>query len=47
MDFFFPMIPESIIENLILGCDGVPNSGKVIDVCGVCGGNGNSCKGIF
>jgi hypothetical protein len=28
-----------------LGCDGIPNSGKVPDVCKVCGGNGKSCLG--
>eukprot|EP00727_Mastigamoeba_balamuthi_P004613 m51a1_g1415 putative lectin domain-containing protein (1303) ;mRNA; r:35350-40195 len=27
-----------------MGCDGVPNSGKVLDRCGVCGGN-NQCVG--
>lgn len=27
------------------GCDGVPNSGVVHDVCCVCGGNGSQCKG--
>ena len=27
------------------GCDGQPASGKVRDVCGVCGGNGSSCLG--
>lgn len=27
------------------GCDGVPNSGKTKDICNVCGGDGNSCKG--
>lgn len=26
-----------------VGCDGVVNSGVVMDVCGVCGGNG--CSG--
>ena len=31
------------------GCDGVPNSGLTIDVCGVCGGDGTECadcKGV-
>lgn len=28
-----------------LGCDGVPNSGKRVDSCGICGQNG-SCDGI-
>ena len=27
-----------------LGCDGVPNSRLTVDACGVCGGNGSSCK---
>lgn len=26
-----------------IGCDGVPWSGKVVDSCGVCGGNGSTC----
>ena len=26
-----------------LGCDGVPNSGLINDVCGVCGGNNSTC----
>jgi len=30
-----------------LGCDGVPNSAKVVDACNVCGGNGLSCAGIY
>lgn len=25
------------------GCDGVPNSGKTLDDCGVCGGDGSTC----
>ena len=29
---------------LSVGCDGVPNSGKVNDQCGVCGGT-NACFG--
>uniref|UniRef100_A0AAY4EV48 Uncharacterized protein n=1 Tax=Denticeps clupeoides TaxID=299321 RepID=A0AAY4EV48_9TELE len=27
----------------VFGCDGVLNSGKVADVCGVCGGDGSTC----
>lgn len=27
----------------VFGCDGVLHSGKVEDVCGVCGGNGSTC----
>ena len=27
------------------GCDGVSNSGKTKDACGICGGNGMSCAG--
>ncbi|XP_046491552.1 thrombospondin type-1 domain-containing protein 4 isoform X1 [Neodiprion pinetum] len=33
-----------------VGCDGVVGSGRVYDACGVCGGEGNSCRlfeGIF
>jgi len=26
------------------GCDGVPHSGLVVDECGICGGNGTTCK---
>lgn len=28
----------------LFGCDGVLHSGKVMDVCGVCGGDGSSCS---
>jgi hypothetical protein len=28
-----------------MGCDGVPNSGKVRDACGVCDGDGTTCMG--
>lgn len=34
----------------MVGCDGVIGSGKVVDRCGVCGGQSNSCRvvsGIF
>ncbi len=27
------------------GCDGVAGSGKTVDACGVCGGDGSSCAG--
>jgi len=27
------------------GCDGIPGSGKVIDACGKCGGDGTGCQG--
>jgi hypothetical protein len=27
------------------GCDGVENSGVVVDACAVCGGDGSSCAG--
>lgn len=32
------------IEEVRIGCDGVPNSRKMIDACGVCGGE-NACVG--
>lgn len=27
-----------------IGCDGKPNSGLVLDACGICGGDGSSCS---
>jgi len=32
---------------LKLGCDGVPNSGKKVDLCGICAGTNQTCKGNF
>ena len=32
-------------EVVASGCDGVSNSGKLDDACGVCGGDGSSCAG--
>ena len=32
-------------NNACAGCDGVPNSGLVFDVCNVCGGDGSTCAG--
>jgi len=31
-------------KNECMGCDGIPHSGKKKDGCGVCGGNGSSCR---
>ena len=30
-----------------IGCDGFANSGRSMDRCGVCGGNGTYCEGCF
>lgn len=34
----------SFVSDQLFGCDGVLHSGKVRDICGVCGGNGSSCR---
>lgn len=31
---------------VLIGCDGVPNSGLELDACGICGGDGSSCAAI-
>ena len=33
----------TVMEAHVQACDGVANSGKVPDICGVCGGDGTSC----
>ena len=33
-------------DSSCLGCDGVPNSGKILDSCKVCGGDGSTCTAI-
>lgn len=30
-------------NSLCMGCDEIPNSGKEFDICGICGGDGDSC----
>ncbi len=48
--FFFFYIQSYTFFNLLFvsdqlfGCDGVLRSGKLSDVCGVCGGDGSSCS---
>lgn len=32
------------VSDQLFGCDGVLRSGKVMDVCGVCGGDASSCS---
>ena len=32
---------------VVVGCDGVLDSGLVHDECGVCGGDNSSCTGMF
>eukprot|EP01135_Chromosphaera_perkinsii_P009019 Nk52_evm37s1569 gene=Nk52_evmTU37s1569 len=36
---------KALCSDLPVGCDGIPGSGKVVDECGECGGNGLSCAG--
>lgn len=45
----FSIFKEKKKTNLMLklGCDGVPNSGKKVDLCGICAGTNQTCKGNF
>jgi hypothetical protein len=35
---------DPLCESFVRGCNGVINSGEIIDACGVCGGNNSTCK---
>lgn len=37
------LCPGGCGDRSCLGCDGVPNSGATVDICGVCGGTGIVC----
>lgn len=39
-----PQQPQVDLCESTKGCDGVPNSGLVVDQCGVCGGNNSTCS---
>eukprot|EP01051_Picozoa_sp_SAG22_P022928 SAG22_NODE_5700_length_969_cov_1.182759_1_plen_50_part_10 len=38
------MEPGNLAHSAVIGCDGVLGSGAEVDHCGVCQGDGNSCK---
>ena len=38
------LAPPCPLFQKLFGCDGVMHSGRVHDVCGVCGGDGSSCS---
>jgi hypothetical protein len=42
-DPFATIFDNSCEYETCAGCDGVPNSGLIIDACGVCGGDGSLC----
>ena len=35
--------PPAFIPDIVVGCDGVADSGLIFDECGVCDGDGSSC----
>ena len=40
----------SILPTQDVGCDGILGSGAIVDQCGICGGDGSTCRvisGIF
>ena len=39
--------PFTVLPAAACGCDGVPHSGLVEDICGVCGGDESLCTGNF
>lgn len=36
--------PKAICGVSVVGCDGIANSGLIVDACGICGGDGSTCS---